>query len=193
MSNLQIAKWSGVSPVLSWWFSHYKNPKNKNGLTSLYLATFPSEFTIVKMQQSFEVELVHGLTPLHLAAFLREWIWDKMSINFPKNQVQKEYKMANYWKSSKCVILSWVYRLTLGYTRWKMFWPIFYSICCVSCKFVSKTASYAIKWIFYPLIKLVLLTAVWKPYSSHLHFPHTLIFHTAVSKISLSVGKIFTL
>ena len=53
-------------------FFHYKNPKNNNGLTSLYLATFPSEFTIVKMQQSCEVELVHGLTPLHLAAFLRE-------------------------------------------------------------------------------------------------------------------------
>ena len=42
-------------------------------------------------------------------------------------------------------------------------------------KFVSKTASYAIKWIFYPLI---LLTAVWKPFSSHLHFPHTFIFLT---------------
>ena len=75
VSNLQIAKWSSVSPVLSWWFSHYKNSKNKNGLTSFHLATFPSEFTIVKMQQSCEVELVHGLTPLYLAAFLREWIW----------------------------------------------------------------------------------------------------------------------
>jgi hypothetical protein len=25
VSNLQIAKWNGVSPTLSWWFSHYKN------------------------------------------------------------------------------------------------------------------------------------------------------------------------
>ena len=44
VSNLLIAKWSGVSPVLSWWCSHYKNPKNKNLLTSLHLATFLSEF-----------------------------------------------------------------------------------------------------------------------------------------------------
>jgi hypothetical protein len=33
-----------VGPALSWGFSHYKNPKNKKGLTSLHLATFLSEF-----------------------------------------------------------------------------------------------------------------------------------------------------
>ena len=33
-----------VVPALSWEFSHHKNPKNKNGLTSLHLATFLSEF-----------------------------------------------------------------------------------------------------------------------------------------------------
>ena len=85
-----------VVPALSWEFSHHKNPKNKNGLTSLHLETFPNEFTLVKMQQSFEVELIHGLTPLHFGCFPY----------FPKNQFQKEYKMANYLKSSKCVILS---------------------------------------------------------------------------------------
>ena len=36
-----------------------------------------------------------------------------------------------------------------------------------------KTASYGIKWMFYPLIKLILLTVLWKPFSSHPHFPHT--------------------
>ena len=36
-----------------------------------------------------------------------------------------------------------------------------------------KTASYGIKWMFYPLIKLILLTDLWKPFSSHPHFPHT--------------------
>ena len=63
-------KWCQSSAVMV--IFSLQNPKNKNGLTSLYLATFPSEFTIVKMQQSFEVELVHGLTPLNLAAYLRE-------------------------------------------------------------------------------------------------------------------------
>ena len=27
--------------------------------------------------------------------------------------------------------------------------------------------------MFYPLIKLILLTVLWKPFSSHPHFPHT--------------------
>ena len=179
MSNLQIAKWSGISPVLSWWFSHYKNPKNKNGLTSLYLATFPSEFTIVKMQQSFEVELVHGLTPLHLAAFLREWIWDKMSINFPKDQVQKEYEMANYWKSSKCVILSWVYRLTLGYTRWKMFLAYFvlYLLCFLEVCFQNCLLCYKVNILppdkadfTHCCVETIFLTP---SFSSHPHFPHS--------------------
>ena len=39
VSNLQFAKWNGVSPALSWSFSHYKNLKNKDGLMPLHLAT----------------------------------------------------------------------------------------------------------------------------------------------------------
>ena len=38
VSNLHIAKWKGVSPALTHWFSHYKNPENKDGIMPLHLA-----------------------------------------------------------------------------------------------------------------------------------------------------------
>ena len=86
---------------------------------------------------------------------------NRMSI--PKKSDQKDYEMANYWKSPKCVILSWVYRLTLGYTRWKTFLAYFYSFCWFfeglvanldTKRSVFKTVLYTINLIIYLLISL---------------------------------------
>ena len=61
----QIYKWSGASFVLG--IFSLQNPKN------IIWQLFLVNFTLAKMQQSCEVELVHGLTTLHLAAFLSEF------------------------------------------------------------------------------------------------------------------------
>ena len=39
VSNLESAKWSGVRPALLLRFFNYVNPKNKDGLTPLHMAT----------------------------------------------------------------------------------------------------------------------------------------------------------
>ena len=84
--------------------------------------------------------------------------------------------MANYWKSPKCVILSWVYRLTLGYTRWKTFLAYFYSFCWF---FEGLVANLDTKKVCFPncflcyMIRAVTETVSVTPlFSSRLCFPH---------------------
>ena len=50
-----------------------KIPKIKKDWLHFIWQLFLVNFTLVKMQQSCEVELVHGLTALHLATFLSEF------------------------------------------------------------------------------------------------------------------------
>ena len=68
----QIYKWSGASFVLGI-FSLQKSQKIKEDWLHFIWQLFLVNFTLAKMQQSCEVELVHGLTALHLAAFLSEF------------------------------------------------------------------------------------------------------------------------
>ena len=68
----QIYKWSGASFVLGI-FSLQKSQKIKEDWLHFIWQLFLVNFTLAKMQQSCEVELVHGLTALSLPAFLSEF------------------------------------------------------------------------------------------------------------------------
>jgi hypothetical protein len=107
-----------------------------------------------------------------------------MSIHIPKNMVQKEFEMANYSNSSN--VLCW---RTLAYTRWKSFWPILYSFCCVFWKpkiqFLSLPSMSSKNCFLHWSLK--------SPFSPH-HFPHSTIFLTGEWCCEENgVGKILTL
>ena len=95
-----------------------------------------------------------------------------------KIRFKKNIKWPITENSSKCVILSWVYQLTLGYTRWKSFWPILYSVCCDFWKFVSQTATY-----------ILLLIRSFPHCCEGIYFPHTLIFHTVCGNWAYQMVK----
>ena len=68
VSNLQkeVAKWSGVSPALSWRFFHHENPRNKDGLTPLLMAIINIIFLNCTANKKSKNK--DGLTLLHMAA-----------------------------------------------------------------------------------------------------------------------------
>ena len=93
------------------------------------------------------------------------------------------FKKSTKWpiteNSSKCVILSWVYRLTLGCTSWKMFLAYFvlYLLCflevcfqnCLLCYKVNILPPYKANFT-HCCVETIFLTP---SFSSHPHFPHS--------------------
>ena len=103
---------------------------------------------------------------------------DKISTCFPKNQVQKEYEMANFWSTPKCYLVMSL-PINSRITRRKSFWPILYSVCCVFWKFGHRKVCFQNYFLCYKMNILPLIRAVREtvsltpPFPSRLHFPHT--------------------
>ena len=96
-----------------------------------------------------------------------------MSTCFPKNQVQKEYEMANFWSTSKCYLVMSL-PINSRITRRKSFWPILYSVCCVFWKFGHRKVCFQNYFLCYKMNILPLIRAVREtvsltpPFPSHL-------------------------